>query len=208
MLFANKIVDNLRERLDPNHLVVSKDEASVYRMKLKEKILREIEKVSNIKRNDTKPDTKRNDTKCDGICWRHINSRCWRGVGCRFKHPKICESLVNGSPCGTGSELCNSHHPEICRNYLYYKVCKWGDKCKHIHTNNMRGHRRESDGPMFHRDYNINNEHINEYRHNRNYNDNKHVYNTYNKHLYNTHNSYRYNEDNHRNLHHLRGKYN
>ena len=214
MLFANKIVDNLSEGLDPNHLVVSEDEASVYRMKLKEKILREMKKVS------AKPDIKRDDTKRHDICWRHINYMCWRGVDCRFKHPNLCESLVDGTPCGTGKELCNLYHPEICRNYLWYKVCKWGDRCKYRHIDNMKGHRRESDGPMFRRNYNINNEHINEYRHNgshpnrhrgsqnSNYNDNKHLYNTYNKHLYNTHNSYRYNEDNHRNLHHPRGKYN
>ena len=120
MLFANKIADNLRVGIDPNHFVVSEDEASGYRMKLKEKILREMEKVS------AKPGTKRDDTKRDDICWRHINYRCWRGVDCLFKHPNLCESLVNGTPCGTGKELCNLYHPQICYNYLRYKVCKWG----------------------------------------------------------------------------------
>ena len=169
---------------------------------------------------DTKPDIKRDDTKRNDICWRHINYRCWRGVDCRFKHPNLCESLVDGTPCGTGKELCNLYHPEICHNYLWYKVCKWGDKCKYRHIDNMKGHRRESDGPMFRRNYNINNEHINEYRHNgshpnrhrgsqnSNYNDNEHLYNSYNKHSYNTHNNYRYNENNHWNPHHPTDRYN
>ena len=92
MLFANKIADNLMEGMNPNHFEVSEYEASGYRMKLREKILREMEKVS------AKPDIKRDDTKRDDICWRHINYRCWRGVDCRFKHPKLCESRVDGTP--------------------------------------------------------------------------------------------------------------
>merc|ERR1711895_247075 len=101
-------------------------------------------------------------------------------------------------------------------NYLRYKVCKWGDRCKFRHTDNMKGHRDdrnyvqsngrhlnkwESDNPNFRRNYNINNEHINEYRRNGSH-PNSH------RGSYNTYNNYRYNEDNHRNLHHPRDKYN
>ena len=78
MLFANKIADNLMVGTNPNHFEVSEYEASGYRMKLRDKILRETKKVS------AKP-----DTKCDDICWRYINYRCWRGVDCHFKHPTM-----------------------------------------------------------------------------------------------------------------------
>ena len=115
MLFANKIADNLRAGTNPNHFVVSEDEASGYRMKLREKILREMEKVS------AKPDIKRDD-----IYRRSINYRCWRGVDCHFKHPTLCESLINGTSCCTEKEPCNLYHPQICYTYLRHKVCKWG----------------------------------------------------------------------------------
>ena len=162
------MADNLRAGTNPNHFVVSEYEASGYRMKLREKILREMEKVS------AKPGTKRDD-----ICWRHINYRCWRGVDCLFKHPTLCESLINGTSCGTGKELCNLYHPQIYYNYLRYKVCKWGGRCKFRDTDNMQGRRddrnyvqsngrhlkkRESDNPNSCRNYNTNIKHINEYR--------------------------------------------
>ena len=91
------------------------------------------------------------------------------------------------------------------------KYVSGGDRCKFRHIDNMKGHRRESDGPMFRRNYNINNEHINEYRRNGSHpNRYRGSYNTYNNYRYNEDNqdNYRYNEDNHRNLHHPRDKYN
>ena len=74
MLFANKIADNLMVGTNPNHFEVSEYEASGYRMKLRDKIIRETNKVS------AKQDTKHDDT-----CWRYINYRCWRSVD-HFKH--------------------------------------------------------------------------------------------------------------------------
>ena len=223
MLYAGLLAGDITNGIGPKPFNITPDEVNKCRERLRQKISAEMdslekEKEKEKKSNDKKQfinkkvnNTKRDDTKRDDICWKHINYRCYRGVDCPFKHPNLCESRVDGTPCGTGKERCNLYHPEICRNYRWYKVCKWGDRCKYRHIDNMKRHRIESDGPMFRRNYNINNEHINEYRRNGSHpNRYRGSYNTYNNYRYNEDNqdNYRYNEDNHRNLHHPRDKYN
>ena len=134
MLFANKIADNLKKGTNPNNFEVSEHEASGYRKELREKILLEMKKVS------VEPDTKRDD-----VCWRYINYMCWRGENCHFRHPTLCESLINGTSCGTEKEPCNLYHPQICYTYQRYNVCKWGDRCKFRHIDHLDYMQRRRD---------------------------------------------------------------
>ena len=136
MIYAGLLAGDITNGIDPKPFNITPEEVNKCRERLRQKISAEkdsLEKEKEKKSNDKKQifnkkvkNTKRDDTKHDDTCWRHVNYRCWRGMDCPFKHPNLCESLVDGTPCGTGKELCNLYHPEICRNYLWYKVFKWG----------------------------------------------------------------------------------
>ena len=112
MLYAGLLAGDITNGIDPKPFNITPEEVNRCRERLRQKISAEkdsIEKEKEKKSNEKEQfinkkvnNTKRDDTKCDDICWRHINYICYRGEDCPFKHPNLCESRIDGTPCGTG----------------------------------------------------------------------------------------------------------